>query len=74
MSKLSKLVMDDAKSEESIFRHEERVGFFSNAMKLSSLLVVLAVLAKGSNLKEVMKNFEEYLPTKNLWQGNRDKY
>ncbi len=64
------MLLDDPKSEESVFQHEERVVFFSNAMKLSSLLVGLAILTKRLDLKEVMKTFEDYLPAKNLWLSN----
>ena len=67
---MSKAIIDDDKSEESDFRHKERVTLLSNAIKLSGLLMIIEVKEKKVEPKEVINNFEAFLPKRKLWSGN----
>lgn len=70
LNKLSKVIIVDDKSEESDFRHKERVTLLSNAVKLSGLLMIIEVKEKNLEPKEVFNNFEAFLPKRKLWSGN----
>ena len=61
--------LDDDKSDEAIYKKTERVTFFSNVLKLSSLTMMIDILTENKDKKMVLKNFEDYLPKRRMWNS-----
>ncbi len=67
--KLVSTVLDDDKSDEAMYKKNERVTFFSNILKLASLTMMVDILTENKDKKMVLKNFEDYLPKRRMWKS-----
>jgi len=70
---LLKWIADDEMSEESDFRRKEKVSWLANAVELTALLMLIEIKEKNLDSKEVIKNFEAFLPKKNFCSSNTFK-
>ena len=61
--------LDDDKSDEAMYKKTERVTFFSNVLKLSSLTMMIDILTENKDKKMVLKNFEDYLSKRRMWNS-----